>query len=91
MNEIKTIEHFRADAAFCQYDVIKLLDSKVKHIYIGCRNSYVEKYFSRITNWDKLGDEPNSQMEVGEVIITPFKKQAKDDKNVQNHRNDTLK
>jgi hypothetical protein len=40
-NNIKKINHFRADAASYQYDVIKLLDKNVKNFYIGCKNSYV--------------------------------------------------
>ena len=77
-NNIKTVDHFRADAASYQYDIVKLLTSKVKHFYIGCRNSYVEKYFTQATNWEKIVDSCNQPIEVGEINIIPFQKQAKD-------------
>lgn len=69
-------DHFRADAASYQYEVIKLLQVEVKNFYIGCRNSYVEQYFSQITKWEKLDDS----MEVGEIKITPFQQQARKNK-----------
>ena len=73
---IRKPDHFRADAASYQFDVVKLLDSKVKYFYIGCRNSYVEKYFSQISDWEELYDEKDEDMEVGEVLITPFQNQT---------------
>lgn len=76
-NGIRKPDHFRADAASYQFDVVKLLDSKVKYFYIGCRNSYVEKYFSQISSWENLYDEKDEDMEVGEVLITPFQNQTK--------------
>jgi len=79
VNQVRKADHFRADAASYQYDVIKVLNSKVKHFYIGCRNSYVEKYFSRITKWELLKKDREPDMEIGETVITPFKKQAKKD------------
>jgi len=72
---IKKANHFRADAASYQYDVIKLLQLEVENFYIGCKNSYVEKYFTQITKWEKLDD----LMEVGEIRITPFQQQAKEE------------
>lgn len=74
---IRKPDHFRADAASYQFDVVKLLVSKVKYFYIGCRNSYVEKYFSLISDWEKLYDEKGEDMEVGEVLIIPFQNQTK--------------
>lgn len=78
-NNIKTIDHFRADAASYQYDVIALLDKNVKNFYVGCKNSYVEKYFTQISNWETFTccEEP---MEIGEINIIPFQRQAKNDK-----------
>src|SRR6056297_3442951 len=69
-------DHFRADAASYQYDVIKLLSEKVKNFYIGCRNSYVEKYFSKVTSWQEMTDSTGAVMEVGEIPIKPFAQQA---------------
>lgn len=77
-NKIKKIDHFRADAASYQYDVIKLLSKEVKCFYVGCRNSYVEKYFTKVSKWEVIEDTSHGAMEVGEVLITPFQKQAKD-------------
>jgi hypothetical protein len=73
-NAIKKINHFRADAASYQWDVVKLLDKRVENFYIGCRNSYVEKYFYRIENWESIMDENQDKeiMQIGEILITPF-------------------
>lgn len=79
-NNIKTIDHFRADAASYQYDVIKLLDKKVRNFYIGCKNDYVEKYFLQINDWEKVTYSCDGPMEVGEMNIIPFQKQAKNNK-----------
>lgn len=49
-NDVKTIDHFRADAASYQYDVVEILNKEAKNFYVGCRNSYVEKYFIKITD-----------------------------------------
>ena len=51
----------------------------MNYFYIGCRNSYVEKYYSRITKWEPLTDQCDEQMEVGEIMITPFQQQARKD------------
>ncbi len=79
-HKIKKADHFRADAASYQYDVIKLLEHEVKNFYIGCRNSYVEKYFAQVQKWEKLHDDENDFMEVGEINIIPFTKQTKSPK-----------
>lgn len=75
-NNIKMATHFRADAASYQYDVIDLLDKKVKNFYVGCRNSYIDKYFTEITQWQTINDSCCETMEIGEIYITPFKQQA---------------
>jgi len=69
-------DHFRADAASYQYEVVKLLEDKVKNFYIGNRNSYVEKYYSLVNLWESITDSTGECMEIGEVRICPFKKQA---------------
>ncbi len=79
-NKIKKPDHFRADAASCQYDVKKLLENTVKNFYIGCKNRYVEKYFSEVDQWESMTDSSNETMEVGELIITPFEQRTKKDK-----------
>ena len=81
-NNIKTATHFRADAASYQFDVIDLLDKKVKNFYVGCRNSYVEKYFTEITQWQPIKDSCDDPMEIGEIYITPFQRQAKEQEKV---------
>src|SRR5690554_2513740 len=55
--KVKKIDCFRADAASYQFDVISLLQKKVNRFYIGCRNSYVEKYFSQVTDWEEMKDK----------------------------------
>lgn len=75
--KIRKIDYFRADAASYQYDVITLVESHVNRFYIGCRNDYVEKYYSQITDWQKLDD--GSGMEVGSIEIQPFVKSFKKD------------
>jgi len=76
-HRVRKPDHFRADAASYQYDVINLLCKEVKYFYIGCRNSYVEKYFSQISQWETLYDDKQGAMEVGEIKIFPFQKQTK--------------
>lgn len=80
--EIKKIDHFRADAASYQFDVVTLLEEEVKNFYIGCRNSYIEKYFPEITTWESMIDSSKEKMEVGEITITPFQEPAKKAKKV---------
>lgn len=84
---IKRADHFRADAASYQFDVIKLLEEEVKNFYIGCRHSYIEKYFLQISKWESMKDTSNEAIEVGEITITPFQQQArKSKKTVQEYR-----
>tara|TARA_Y100000814_G_C12330356_1_gene401191 strand:+ start:109 stop:1404 length:1296 start_codon:yes stop_codon:yes gene_type:complete len=64
--------YFRADAASYQYDVIKLLEEHVTHLFIGTRNSYVEKYYPQVTQWQEYKVNNQVQYEVGEIYITPF-------------------
>jgi len=76
-NKVKKISHFRADAASYQYEVVKLLEQKVKNFYIGCRNSYVEKYFTQPESWEDVKDKHGDiVLQVGEVKINPFGRQA---------------
>lgn len=77
--QVKKIKHFRADAASYQYDVVTYLHEKVDYFYIGCRNSYVEKHFSKIDNWEVMEDK-NGPLEVGSIDIIPFKKHARSEK-----------
>lgn len=78
LKKVKKINKFRADAASYQYDVISYLNEKVDHFYIGCRNSYIEKYFSQVLEWEEI-DTKEGEMEVGSIEITPFETQAKAD------------
>jgi len=75
--KVKKIKNFRADAASYQYEVVTLLQQKVEHFYIGCRNSYVEKYFPQICNW-KVMEDKNGLLEVGYTDIIPFINQARE-------------
>jgi len=77
-NSIKKIDNFRADAASYQFDIVRLLENNVKNFFIGCRNSYVSKFFNKVTNWVKIKDINGEIMEVGDLIITPFQKQSRD-------------
>jgi len=81
-NGIRKVDHFRADAASHQFDVVNLLEKEVKNFYIGCRNSYIEKYFSQITRWEPMIDGSHEKMEVGEMTITPFQQPARKAKKV---------
>lgn len=71
----KKVCHFRADAASYQYDVINLLEKEVDYFYIGCRNSYIEKYFSQIQNWVTTSNQ-FGELEIGSIMIRPFCNQA---------------
>lgn len=73
-NGVRKPDHFRADSASYQYDIIQLLEKEVNHFYIGCPNRYVEKHFSKVTEWVSL--DPRQRMEVGEVNYYPFGRQA---------------
>lgn len=74
-NGIPRMDYFRADAASYQYEVVSLLVEKVKHFFVGCRNSYVEKYFTQIKDWQTV-QEGTFSFEVGEISIVPFVNQA---------------
>lgn len=76
---IRKIDRFRADAASYQYSVISLLQEKVTHFYVGCRNSYVEKYYAQVKHWQDVQDEHVSY-QVGEIHIKPFGLQARKQK-----------
>lgn len=75
-NNISRLNHFRADAASYQYDVVKLVEQHVDWFYIGCRNSYIAKYFTQINEWKQMIDSTGAIMEVGEIFMTPFQKQT---------------
>lgn len=75
-NQINEIKHMRADAASYQYEVVKLLDQKVKNFYVGCRNSYISKYFTQIEHWEDMIDTSNELIQIGEIYFTPFVQQA---------------
>ncbi len=77
---IRKADHFRADAASYQFDVINLLKEEVNNFYIGCRNSYIEKYYSQISKWESITDTANETIEIGELTINPFQKQARRNK-----------
>lgn len=76
-HEIPKADNFRADSASYQYDVIRLLDKKVKHFYIGAKNSYVEHYFGQVTNWVETQDRKGKKLWLGDIEYIPFKRQAK--------------
>ena len=78
INKIKTVDHFRADAASYQYDVVELLEKNVKRFYIGCRNSFIEKYFSQVTDWVVVTEGYDETMDIGEICIIPFEQQAQE-------------
>lgn len=75
----KKPDHFRADAASYQYKVVKLLEQKVKNFYIGCRNSYIEHYFTDVKSWGTINDSAGGKIEIGEIEIKPFIKNFKQD------------
>ena len=86
-NQCAKIDNFRADAASYQYDVVKLVEANVNSFFIGCKNSYVEKNYSKITSWQQIKDSTGEAIEVGEIEITPFKSQIKkDNKTAKNYR-----
>jgi hypothetical protein len=79
LEKVKTskVSHFRADAASYQYEVIELLNEKSEFFYVGCRNSYVEKYFTQVQDWTTAKDE-FGELQVGSILITPFSQQARE-------------
>lgn len=74
---IRKVDHFRADAASYQYEVISLLEEEVGNFYIGCRNSYIEKYFAKVEKWENMTDSTGETFQVGELIMTPFQQSAR--------------
>lgn len=75
-NGVDKIHRFRADSASYQFEVVETLREKVGLFYIGCRNSYVEKYFQKMDVWHKAKDK-FGEYQVGSVRYIPFKRQAK--------------
>jgi hypothetical protein len=75
-SKITKLNHFRADAASYMHEVVDLVQDYVDYFYIACRNSYVEKYFGGITNWEESEDE-HGKLEIGSIEITPFVLQSK--------------
>ena len=73
-NGIYKIDKFRADAASYQYEVIKLVELMVGQFYIGAKNSYVERYYSQISNWTLTKDQMGEFIYVGYIDFCPFKK-----------------
>jgi len=71
---IEDIDNFRADAASYQFEVIQLIETHVKHFYIGTRNDYVENYFSQIDNWHQSKDSKGETIWIGDINYTPFAK-----------------
>ena len=72
VHKIRKMDNFRADSASYQYDVIKLLVEKVHHFYISAKNSYVEKYYNQITNWEQTTDSKGRTIWIGDIYYTPF-------------------
>ena len=86
-NGVRKTDNFRADSASYQYNVIRLLANKVHCFYISAKKSYVEKYFSQITNWKKTTDRKDNTIWIGEIYYTPFIPQAKEQGcNAQSYR-----
>jgi hypothetical protein len=71
------VNHFRADAASYQYDVVSLLEKNVDYFYIGCKNSYIEKFIPQVKKWQKIEDEIGS-LEIGSVECNIFTDHADD-------------
>jgi len=76
-NNVAKMDNFRADGASYQYEVVKLVAEKVSNFYISARNSYVEKYFTQITNWLQTIDSKGDTVWVGDIYYTPFIQQAR--------------
>lgn len=76
---VDMVDGFRADSASYQYDVIREVQKHCRNFYIGCKNDYVEKYFSQITEWEEFIDSTGARVELGEIMITPFEKRYKKD------------
>lgn len=76
---VDMVDGFRADSASYQYEVIRVIQKHCRNFYIGCKNAYVEKYFSSITEWEEFTDSTGAKVELGELMITPFKSRFKKD------------
>ena len=85
-NHTRAIDIFRADAASYQYEVISYIETKVNHFFIGCRNSYVDKYYSQVTRWEEMKDDDGTSMEVGCTRFKPFKKRSKKNEDIKEYR-----
>ena len=86
LHEVNKIDKFRADSASYQYDVVSLLKERVTHFYIGGKNSYVEKYFPQINEWEKTIDFQGEEMWIGSILIQPFKKYYKKGEEIPSYR-----
>jgi len=73
-HQVGKIDKFRADAASHQFEVIQLLEHKVKHFYIGARNSYVQSCYSKVEKWYPTTDTLGQTIWIGETMYTPFQK-----------------
>lgn len=60
------VNHFRADAASYQYDVVSLLEKNVDYFYIGCRNDYIEKFIPQVKKWETIKGDIG-HLEIGSV------------------------
>ena len=69
---IDKITNFRADSASYQFDVIQLIEKKCNNFYISARNSYVEKYFTKVNHWEETYDSKGEKIWVGEINYIPF-------------------
>ena len=76
---VDMVDCFRADSASYQYEVVKVVQKHSKNFYIGCKNAYVEKYFTQIIDWEEVTDSTGARVEIGELLIAPFEKQFKKD------------
>ena len=76
---------FRADSASHQFEVFKTLEQNDCTFYIGAKNSYVEKLFSKVKQWDKVADQ-QSEMWIGQTTYTPFLKRYSSGEKPQTYR-----
>ena len=60
--------------------MVKLVAEKVSNFYISVRNSYVEKYFAKITNWEKTTESNGDTVWVGDTYYPPFQNRASQEK-----------
>lgn len=76
-HDLPKINNFRADAASYQFGVIQLIEQHVDNFYIGAKNSYVEKYYKQVAEWEEIIDSKGDKSWVGEIHFTPFIDQSK--------------